>query len=132
MQTITSRQDLTAYVIDALQDFAGEHDVEAIVDELQERHDNDNAAAAQDEDFWGVVERHATTTRTMTDVEDMQNITARLTRINHVDETGSWDEVTVYRDGQEVDFVRVESSESPEPYDAAVRKAGYPAFTWED
>lgn len=59
MQTITSRQDLTAYVTDALQDFTAEHDVEAIVDELQDRHDNDNAAAAADEDFWAVVERHA-------------------------------------------------------------------------
>lgn len=59
MTTITSRQDLTNYVREALQTFAGEFDIEAIVDELQDRHDNDNAAAAQDEDFWTIVEKHA-------------------------------------------------------------------------
>lgn len=64
MQTITSRQDLTAYVTDTLQGHAADHDVEAIVDAMQAAHDNDNADAVAwadgDSDaYWALVSEHA-------------------------------------------------------------------------
>lgn len=57
--------------------------------------------------------------------------TARLTDIYNNHHGTFFDTVTIYKDGEEIDFVRVESSEDSAPYIAAVKEAINGAdFTW--
>lgn len=64
--------------------------------------------------------------------------TAQLVEINHVapigddfTQTESFDSIAIFRDGEEIDCIRIPSSEDPEPYDAAVKKViGGADFTW--
>lgn len=57
-------------------------------------------------------------------------VTVELTAINQERGRTWYDTVTVFRDGDEVDTVDVESSEDPEPYDRALIEAGWLNFTW--
>lgn len=54
-------------------------------------------------------------------------------RVNHPEgeaEERCFDIVTIYRNGQEVGEVYVESSGDIEPYDAALQRAGWRGWVW--
>jgi len=77
-------------------------------------------------DFWVVVNRHAYQGVQAT-VTAQGPFAARFDDINNTsDGIHSWDEITVLDcEGTEVETIRIESSEEEDPYDDALRAAGY-------
>lgn len=54
------RPDIQRQVHESLTDFADEHDIDAIVDEILDRYGSvDGIEEVPDEEYWEIVQRHA-------------------------------------------------------------------------
>lgn len=53
------RPDIQRQVSDSLTDFADEHDIDAIVDEILDRYGSVGIEEVPDEEYWEIVQRHA-------------------------------------------------------------------------
>ena len=53
------RPDIQRQVSDSLTDFADEHDIDAIVDEILDRYGCVGIEEVPDEEYWEIVQRHA-------------------------------------------------------------------------
>ncbi len=57
---MTYRPDIERQVFESLTDFADEHDINAIVDEILDRHGRiDRIEEVPEAEYWAIVERHA-------------------------------------------------------------------------
>lgn len=140
----STRSEAIASITDAIEaggavtDARTEFDIDAIADELITKHADETpegatiassiyfAIDADEDTFWSTVEAHELTgpiTAELTDINGWALIDGKPTVV---------DQITITRDGVEIDTPIVESSEDEEPYNAAVRSiigADQP-FTW--
>lgn len=132
MKIYSSITDIQDFVVTSLGDFAGDYDIEAIVDEISDWHNEVDAdgnirldrsglivkpeyndSEAGNEAFWELVAQH--------DLGPWEMSWS----INNESDTGTWDHLTIKRGDVEIDSDSIPSSDDPEPYaalEAAMRE----------
>lgn len=135
--TYTTRDEaIQREIIEPLGEHVKDFNIEAIADEVigsrrvEGRADVEFFVTVNEMEFWHIVQAH-----------EIVPVTVRLGSINDVQLADpedwttevSFDTIYVYRTDvpEMIDAIEVESSEGSDPYDEAIRAAGYTNFTWE-